>query len=319
MPLFRRRRPSGLTPDNTLGNPTARQALQAAATGWPALVEVLRPTDSDDRELAVSVVTEEPGWPRWVDDWVAAQPDEPLAWTVRGAKGVHWGWQARGGATDVDGDAWIEFQRRLGGADEDLARGAALDPTDPTPHCFRLIAARGLELGLDVIRERFDEVTELEPLHRAAHNHMIQALAPKWGGSNDAMFEFARHVTATAPEGSAVHVVIAEAHIERWLWTLVGDQADSDAANRYWSRPGVRDEVVEAAERSVLSPHYQRTARYPWDHQLYAFAFWMTDRYDLAATMFERVGDVVSEFPWIYKGDPGQVFESVRAQVTAPQ
>jgi hypothetical protein len=44
---------------------------------------------------------------------------------------------------------------------------------------------------------------------------MIQALARKWSGSHDEMFEFARSESEQAPDGHSVHRIIALAQIAK--------------------------------------------------------------------------------------------------------
>jgi hypothetical protein len=117
---------------------------------------------------------------------------------------VFWAWQARGSgrASTVAQDTWPVFYARLVDADRDLARAAAMDVEDPTPHARSIQAALGLDLGLTEKHKRFGEAVRRFRWHRSAHVIMVQATAAKWSGSNQEMFEFARGSSAEAPEGT---------------------------------------------------------------------------------------------------------------------
>jgi hypothetical protein len=314
MALLRRNKRDDPTPDPTLGDPEARAILAAVGSGdWERAADATAATaDPDRRELLVSTITRVDGWPDWLDAWTDARPDDALTWTVRGAHGVHWAWEARGDAMAVEREAFAEFRRRLEEADATLTKAAAMDPEDATPHAHRLIAARGLELDAAEIAGRFDAATGLAPLHRYAHNHMLQALTAKWGGSHDEMFAFARARAAVAPHGNGLKALVAEAHIERWLWILVSGEGDQEDAARYWTRPNVHEELLTMAEASVLAPTREPSARQVWDEQLFAFCFWYTDHTDLAAELLAR-SDVVSPHPWEYLGKPGKAWATARA------
>src|ERR1700754_4767447 len=95
-------------------------------------------------------------------------------------------WQARGSgrASTVAQDSWPVFYARLVDADRDLARAAAMDDEDPTPHARSIQAALGLDLGQTEKHKRFGEAARRFRWHRSAHTIMIQATAAKWSGSN---------------------------------------------------------------------------------------------------------------------------------------
>jgi hypothetical protein len=79
-----------------------------------------------------------------------------------------------------------------------------------------VITARGLEMGLEVSKRRFEEVVRRAPQHRRAHVMRLQQLCRKWGGSNAAMHDFARDAMLAAPAGSPLGYLVADAHLEEW-------------------------------------------------------------------------------------------------------
>ena len=108
---------------------------------------------------------------------------------------------------------------------------------------------------------------------------MIQALARKWGGSHDTMFEFARSESAQAPDGSSVHRVVALAHLEQWL-DLPRETQDGQRPQRtYFRRHEVAAEVLRAADRSIRSPAYVPSRATPADRNAFAMCFYQMGEY----------------------------------------
>src|SRR6202035_4716733 len=102
---------------------------------------------------------------------------------------------------------------------------------------------------------------------------MIQALAAKWFGSHEEMFEFARSASAQAREGHSVHRVIAEAHLEKWL-NLPRESSDGKARQAgYFSDELVRREIRWAADGSIRSPAYMTGRTTPGDRNIFAGCF----------------------------------------------
>jgi hypothetical protein len=317
MGLLRRRAPAttGYAPQPTLGDETAARLLAGLERGaWQPVRDLLQTVTDNDREFYVTVVTEVPGWPPWLDDWSAAEPDDALPTLVRGAHGIQWAWEARGDglATTVEEDTWALFHQRLAQAEADLSRAARSDPADPSPWVYALSSAMGLGLGLEELRSRFNEAVARCPGHRAAHNRLLMGLTKKWGGSHEEMFDFARSTSAKSPEGSPLHTLVAEAHIERWLGFRIDN--DREGADRYWAQEAVWKEIGEAARLSVFSPQLRRYRRTLWDFSIFAFCFWRTGQKDLARWLFQNIGTVNSDHPWYYAGDATAIFTRARAE-----
>jgi hypothetical protein len=268
-------------------------------------------TDWDLRSFYVTELSDIPGRPEWLDEWVAARPGSALPLLFRGSHSKNWAWEARGGgrATTVKEDAWPLFHARLVDADRDLARAAALDERDPTPWSQALIVARGLSLGQPELRRRFDEAYRRHPHDGAACVNMIQGMARKWGGSNEAMLEFARWASGEVPDGHQVHKVVALAHIEMWL-----DAPKGNPQQTYFSSPAVKQEVLAAAQRSILSPAYARSGSpLSWaDRNVFAFCFRLMHDYAAQIQQMMLIGPHVLEFPWQYQGKPAQKYEAHR-------
>jgi hypothetical protein len=324
MPLFRRDRPGhreaatevsparrsvGPAVDEAVGDEDGRRLVGHLRAGrWQDAHDVLESAGPFDREFLVDVAADLDGRrPEWLDVWVHERPSSPIPLLFRGAHGVRWAWQARGGghADQVDPRAWDVFFGRLNAAERDLLEAARMGPEDPVPWCNLLISGRGLQISLEELCLRFEQATARERWLPYAHDQMLQGLCAKWFGTSDMMFHFARDTTEEAPEGASVHKVVALAHIEEWLYT--------GHPHGYFTDPTTTDEINAAADRSVFSPAFGGEKQSVHARHVFAMAFHLTGDRDRARTLFAQLGDVVAEFPWYYLGDPVEAFKKARA------
>lgn len=303
------------TLDPACGNPRARALRDSLARGdWKdaqGFLEGLRVYEL--RDFFVSALSAWPGRPAWLEAWCESQPGSPVPWLIRGVHGLRWAWEARGSTTadKVKESAWPAFVERLVSAERDLQQAAALDTRDPAPWTWLVTTARALQQDAAVERERFDEAVRRDPENLAAHRHFLTALCWKWGGSHQAMFAFAREASGRAGEGSRLHTLVAEAHLERWVaYGMEGATADGAV---YLRTPDVVAEVEAAWRRSAGSPRYASPVAAS-DHNLFAFLFWQQLKPALARRELAAAGDVVTEGPWQYLGDPVATFLEARQE-----
>lgn len=301
--------------DPALGNPRARALRDRLAQGdWrdaQAFLEGLRVFEL--RDFFVGVLSNWPGRPAWLDTWCHSNPGSPVPWLIRGVHGVHWAWEARGSTTadKVADGAWPVFAERLRGAESDLQKAAGLDVKDPGPWSWLVTTARALQQGEALERERFEEARRRDTGNLAAHRHFLTALCWKWGGSHEAMFGFAREASAQAPDGSRLHTLVAEAHLERWL--AYGMEAQAAESAVYLRTPSVVAEVEAAWRRSLGSPRYASPLGVS-DRNLFAFLFWLQLQPARARRELAATGGVVTEGPWQYLGDPVAVFAEAQQE-----
>ncbi|MFG3302474.1 DUF4034 domain-containing protein [Micromonospora chersina] len=318
---FRRRtkQQSGpaLPVDPTMGDPTARALSEALArrdwrTGRDVLVTV---TDPDHQAFCLHAAGRVPGVQEWIGEWADAEPRATLPLLVRGTHAVHWAWEARGGASSslTSQEQFREFRKRLTFAENLLDEVAARDPDDTTARAFLVTSARGRQVDRDEAARRFADVVARHPWHRLAHVQMLQYRCAKWFGSDDEMFEFARSAAAKAPAASGLAHLVAAAHLEMWLKLPAGED---DAHLR---DPEVLAELRAAADHSVRHPEHGRYPGWPQPHNNFAMCFAVGGDHAAAAERFGALGDLVTELPWSYLGDPGSAFTRWRRTVTDSQ
>src|SRR6476660_7642236 len=96
----------------------------------------------------------------------------------------------------------------------DLNTAVRLDPGDPGPRVAMIPIGGGLQMDQDERLRNWQAIAAIDPWHVTGAHMMVQTLAPKWSGTLDGMFDFARELSGTAPAGHPAHVIVADAHIE---------------------------------------------------------------------------------------------------------
>ncbi|GIH91812.1 hypothetical protein ACFFMN_34610 [Planobispora siamensis] len=300
--------------DPCMGDARGRAIRQAlAGRDWPAVRGLLDGvTDPDDRAFYMDICSHVDGVQDWIGEWIAAEPDSTLPLLIKGAHGVSWAWEARGGAyaAHTSEQRFREFHRRLEMAEDCLDEVVGRDPDDTTAWTFLVMSARGRGVGEEEAARRFGNVVSRHPSHVMAHEQMLQYLCAKWHGSQEEMFDFARKsVVGSSPGGRLGHLV-AIAHIEQWLSLPSGEDS------LHMRHPGVRAELRTVADRSVNHPGHRRGRRWPVPYNVFAVAFYLADDFDACRGQLEMIGDNVTDSPWYFLGeDPARVFTRVRKEV----
>ncbi|WP_431947508.1 hypothetical protein [Actinacidiphila sp. bgisy167] len=299
--------------DPALGEPAlARLRTSAAAADWPAVKEQLSAvTDGWELSWLVDNALDVGGYERWLPKVVEAEPECGTALLVAGARQVQWAWEARtrARASQVSQEQFRVFHERLEAAEDLLYRAAEREPESAAPWYFLQRSGRGLGVGADLARLRFEATVRRCPGHLGAHLERLQQVCRKWGGSYEEMHAFARESMLGAPEGSALGVLVAVAHLEHWLDLEPG----RDSA--YILSDAVAEQLHEAADRSVRHPAFGRPTG--WAHVLNTFAmsFSLTGENPSAAAVFAALGGLVTADPWEYldSADPRVPYRAMRS------
>lgn len=302
--------------DHGMGDPVADRLRAAALRGdWRTIGDLLSAVEHpDDHTFYVRAAAYTSGVEQWIDDWVAAEPRSALPLLVKGAHAIDWAWEARGGgrADTVSQDAFKIFFRRLRLAEDCLDEVTDRDPDGATAWAFLVILGRGRQLGIDETRRRFEEVRRRHPWHVEAHEQMLQQLCRKWSGSHELMHEFAGRTTAEMPAGSPLGQLVSAAHLEHWL------DLPEDEDGEYITSDRVRRELLGAANRSVAHPAHEFRPGWPTMHNSFAMSLALSGEWSAAGDRFDRIGDLVTEWPWYYlSGTPGAAFVSWRRRTYA--
>jgi hypothetical protein len=210
-------------------------------------------------------------------------------------------WQARGRAhaEDVSADRFAVFRDRLRQAELVLIDAAARTPQDPAVWSARLMTARGLHLGLAEIDRRYARLTAAAPDDLAGQEQYLQSLCPKWYGTWELAHGWAWRTLQAAPPGALQGALVARAHLEHWLELSGSDRA---AGQAYLSSAVVRDELYQAAHRSVWHPDLRGGPGWVPAASVFAMVFSLMGDHAAAAPTFELLGDFAGTRPWDYLG-----------------
>ncbi|GAB7041964.1 MULTISPECIES: tetratricopeptide repeat protein [Catenuloplanes] len=245
---------------------------------------------------------------------LAAEPGDPAAGAMLGAHLVSAGWLIRGSgwARSVSERQFTDFHGYLRRAEGVLIEATARNPDNVAAWQWRITVAMGLQLGADEARRRYDRVARVDPHQLNAQAGLLQLLCPKWSGSWEQVHTFARERMLAAPAGAHNAVLVVDAHLEHWLSLPSGE----DAA--YLTSQPVRDEIYEAAHRSIWHPEFRRTVGWVWVLNMFAGIFTMLEDHRAAAGLFAALGPLATRSPWTYLGrDPGETFVRRRADAIA--
>jgi hypothetical protein len=183
-------------------------------------------------------------------------------------------------------------------AKQDLLAAAQGDPQDPTPHANLIVVAKAESAPTDVAFQHFAAAVARHPDNFIAHDAMLSKLSRRWGGSDEAMFDFVRRRAAEAPPGSDLPMLLFEAHLDVWSYIMSFDH-DTQRALAYIGQPNVRQELHAAYARSLggncrvraSTIHYRNAA---------AFTFYLQQDLQRLRAELERIGQGFTEYPWIY-------------------
>ncbi|MEV5975012.1 hypothetical protein [Streptomyces sp. NPDC051921] len=295
------------------GDPEVRRVREAAAAAdWATVRTVLEArSESEDRTELLWAVGDTAGVEEWIAPVLEAEPDAPLPRLVAGIRHISWGWEARTGARakDVSREQFEVFHARLRTAERWLYEVAEQEPGWTSPWYGLQITGRGLQVGQDTARRRFEATVRRDPHHLGAHQQQLQQVCEKWSGSHEEMHAFARESAFGAPGGTSLGQLVAVAHLEHWL------ALDRGADARYIQRPEVAASLQKAADHSYRHPDFVRRGGWLQVYNTFAMAFSMTGDVASARECFRATEGRVTEFPWYYVNgsDPARAYKQHRA------
>ncbi|MCP4223821.1 MAG: hypothetical protein GY773_10805 [Actinomycetia bacterium] len=207
------------------------------------------------------------------------------------------------------------FTTQLQRAEKLLHDAMHFDPQLADPWVHLLHSGRGLNIDLRDLRHRFESAHELAPFRPDACRQYLLGLSSRSGGSDDAMFDFARWIRAEAPSGSPAMGTLPTAHLEYCF----GHESPV-SLTEHLTHPATVAELTPAlADYMWANPSQAGPAELP---TLNAFALAMTvsDRETalLVRGCFRRIDNRPTSYPWsLYQDEEiAEVFNEVqRAQL----
>lgn len=301
--------------DPTAAYPELGRMRAALTAGdWPTVRHVVGGLDWNGISLFTLLCGELEGTEPFLRAVVARQPGEPVAASLLAATLIRTGWRIRTGyrAQHVSREQFDQFHAYLRQAERILIDVTARHPDYVTAWYLRVTSARGLQLDQSEARRRYDQLAKHQPHHRPAQSSLLQKLCPKWGGSWEATHGFALQCVRSAPPGSLNGVLVIEGHLEHAL-----DSDDVGQAGDYLRAPQVRQEIKEAAQRSVWHPEFRHVPGWVAVRSTFALAFCLMGEWAAAAGQFAALGHLADESMFGHLGDKAEVFQRLRAEAYA--
>ncbi len=300
--LFGGSKKSELKPKNW--HPDMEVALEHMRNGnWSALSQLLAKQSNNSRFALIQSC----GVNGDLGEFHMQFPQTSDADVFVGGVRTQWAWRYRGGATadHVGHDAAILFLKELKAATVHLDRALATQPDNSLAQGFKIRIAMGLNnrAECDALIARLKQCDDppMEGLGAA-----LQALCPKWGGSLEQLFAFARDVAQRQNIHAARYALLARAHIETWLDALMDDDASVRADyQNYLTRDDVKREIIDAnsafhVEMTENLSFQNDSFAAQFAHNNFGYALYRARQMELAATHIEALKDNPSETPWAY-------------------
>jgi hypothetical protein len=301
--------------DPAAAYPEARRLRAAlSARDWANVRAVVDAAEPAGRTMLIRFGGETELIEPFLREVLARDAGDSAAAALLGSHLIHLGWKFRTnyGAEQVSREQFRAFHEHLRRAEQVLIDAAARTPSDVAVWFQRLISARGLQLGLSEARRRYDRIAAYDPHHLPAQTQLLQSLCPKWDGTWEQAHAFASECMHTAPKGAPNAVVVVYAHLERWL-----AEDGAAAGERYLASPFARNQIYEAAARSVWDPAFQHDYGWVLVRNTFAMAFSLLGDEPAAAAQFAALGRFGNPEPWQYFGDGAEQFTKRRARAYA--
>ncbi len=215
-----------------------------------------------------------------LNEWCALS-ESHIPWIVSGIFKINVGWKIRGSgwASTVSRKAMKQLHEYLEFARNDLEKAYYLNPNDPNSSCHLLTVAMALSKPIKKIEEIYQKGLATNPHHYGLHSKMILCLTPKWGGSYQAMMDFADRCMSFADDYPRFGLIKASAFVEVHKYIAPEKQK--------FLEEEINWRIVENAyERFVRKYPDNILARY-----IYAKDALLANKNEIAIEQFEIIGD----------------------------
>ncbi len=312
--------------DPTLGDAALKRAMDALERGdfEPARAQMASAGTSDRRQFVFnnlqSVMRGEPLATR---AWREAYPNESDGYLAGGAHAIIWAWEARGTgfADTVSQQAAETFMQRLSVADRLLEAASELAPNDPLPLAERLTIDRATGRAQEG-GQRFARITELDPTHVGGHLGYFEMITAKWGGSDEALFAFARQTLERHPTSGNLAILIVQAHQE--VVGMLAAQNEHELADKHLAQPEVKAEFIEAFDRTFATlatpnPAFTPDALTPRSANIMMDAMSDINDPERALMLYGWLDGRITLTPWTrYQAGPEAAFQDFKNWLQVP-
>lgn len=221
------------------------------------------------------------------EEWVEQHPSSYYANACMGIFYVSYAWQARGSgyANTITPEGRKLFNERLRQAEKFLTKAYTIDPDiSIAPYKMMTVAQVHPDRQDTDLEIWFQRAIHADPTDYYIYKLRADYLEPKWGGSMDERFAFARDTFKNAPVNSMAPLILAQAH-----WAVY----EKDNDEKYFQRPEVWSEL-KAVYKELIKRYPDSMKRHNW----FARTACIAGDFDTAKAEFEIIGDRWEQSAW---------------------
>jgi tetratricopeptide (TPR) repeat protein len=195
---------------------------------------------------------------------------------------IDYAWDARGGGAGntITQEGGRLFEERLLTAKDYLEKAYSLDQSDPHVPASLITVAVGLGLERVEMEKQFKRAILADPTDNEAYFAKLMYLMPKWYGSREEMFSFAREAVRKAPANSMIPMVLLGAHLE--VYRRSGENAS------YFRNPNVWKELKQVFQTASKSFPESKTT-----NNWFARTAYLAGDYEVARNELKKI-----EYDW---------------------
>jgi tetratricopeptide (TPR) repeat protein len=233
--------------------------------------------------------------------WLTQQNSSHFANACLGNIYIRYAWYARGGgfANTITEEGNRLFEERLSTAKDYLEKAYSLDQSDAAVPAKLITVATGLGLERNEMERQFQRAILADPTDHQAYYNKLMYLTPKWFGSKEEMFFFARESVKKAPTGSRIPGVLLAAHWEMYF------RSGNDSS--YFRDPNTWKEMKEVYR--ILTKTFPETKT---THNWFARTAYLAGDYETAREELKKIGDDWDKDAWGNKN----AFEEVKRELS---
>ena len=302
--------------DLSLGLPAVPQlAAQLQAQQFEQFEQTFAQLSVDERFIALSALAQSEFADDATDSWVSSSTSF-IAPLFKGTAVLYRAWEVRGGkvAAEISLETFDAFEALLEQSWGYLITAHRRAEHEPEPLTRLIPVAMGLGVPRDELDSLFESYKKTGVPHLGATMYMVEAVSPKWLGSREEVFAFARAHAEHFPQQS---VGIACAHVEHWVYE--NKIRCNEASETYFARQDVQREIRECwqkEQRFANRTDYFRFAAL----NTYAFCFLMMQDDARLTDALNLIGHGCTPKPWEYVSlDPYWLFAATRAELGLPE
>jgi tetratricopeptide (TPR) repeat protein len=168
-----------------------------------------------DEFMSALVRGDDPRLLAGLNKWLQQDPTSAIAYLMRSQYYRHAAWDARGSEVSwmVPDGLMQRFQENLGLSAADAAKSIRLEPKIPWGYRELLATATGDGDSPDV-EQFFQAGIKAFPAYYPLYKERLRVLAPKWGGSIDAMYDFVTRYAASTPRTSPLRLLYLDLYVQ---------------------------------------------------------------------------------------------------------